>query len=184
MQKKQLYGWMIVNHFLNRPKFEELTHLFLDAAKSLNIHLVVKDNADRLVHCTSGGIKSFFPAKEKPDFVLFWDKDILLARYLEMQNIPVYNSSEAIQICDDKRLTHMALMRQSLPMPETIFAPMTYANIGFQTLDFLTGVRDRLGFPMIVKEAYGSFGEQVYLVEDEKELSCLMSKLTCTNILF
>ena len=101
-------GWLIVNGFLHTKKFSELTDLFLLAAKRCGVSLTVYTNCEILVDVQE-------KIKEKPDFVLFWDKDILLAKFLEKQKIPVYNSSEAIRICDDKRLTYLALQEKKIP---------------------------------------------------------------------
>lgn len=118
------------------------------------------------------------------DFILFWDKDIRLASYLEQLGYPVFNSSEAIAICDDKSLTHMCLHKAGIPMPRTILAPMTFANIGYNNLDFLQRVIVQLGFPMVVKECFGSFGMQVYLAHNEEELIEIISKIGGKPFLF
>lgn len=118
------------------------------------------------------------------DFILFWDKDIRLAAYLEQSGYPVFNSSEAIAICDDKSLTHMCLHKAGMPMPRTILAPMTYANIGYNNLDFLKRVVAQLGFPMVVKECFGSFGMQVYLAHNEEELIEIINKIGGKPFLF
>lgn len=34
-----------------------------------------------------------------------------------------------------------------------------------------------LGFPLVIKERFGSFGEQVYLVNDVEELKQLLTKV-------
>ncbi len=170
-------GCLIVNGFLQSEKFHELTVLFQKAAKKENIDLSVWKNTELLVD--TEGIRW----EEKPDFVIFWDKDILLAEYLENQGIPVYNSAKTIQVCDDKRKTHLALQKEKIPMPRTIFAPMTYENVGFTRIEFLERTKE-LGFPLIVKEAYGSFGAQVYLVNSESELREQIEKLFTTEILF
>ena len=69
-------GWLIVNGFLHTKKFSELTDLFLLAAKRCGVSLTVYTNCEILVDVQE-------KIKEKPDFVLFWDKDILLAKFLE-----------------------------------------------------------------------------------------------------
>lgn len=178
MMEKQKRGWLVVNGFLQSKKFDELTELFCRAAEQRGVRLQVIQNKECLVDT---GWRS---PKERPDFVIFWDKDILLAQYLEAQGIPVYNSSTCIAVCDDKRKTHLALYRKNLPMPQTIFAPMTYPNIGFSDFDFLEQISKKLRFPMVVKEAYGSFGNQVYLAENKKELLTLLKRLTSTELLF
>lgn len=170
-------GWLVVNGFLHSEKFDELADLFLRAAKKETVELLIKKNNDLLVDT---GIED----EDFPDFVIFWDKDILLAKSLEQRGIHVYNCSEAIAICDDKRKTHLALQRAQLPMPRTIFAPMSYEGIGFSDVDFLQAIINRLGFPIVIKEAFGSFGEQVYLVKEETELYSLVSRCKTTNLLF
>lgn len=170
-------GWLIVNGFLKTSKFEELTQMFVEAARECHIPLKVVDN-----HCFLAGEK--IPEEGKPDFVVFWDKDVLLAKFLENAGIKVFNSSEFISICDDKRKTFLALEHAGLPIPKTILAPMTYDKTDFSDLSFLPRIMDELGFPMVVKEAYGSFGEQVYKVDDEKQLYELIGRIPTTELLF
>lgn len=174
-------GWLIVNGFLNNDKFNDLTQLFCDAAKNQMIELRVVWNTELLVTL---GMPGTIQQKERPDFVIFWDKDILLAKYLESIGIRVFNCAFCIEVCDDKRRTHLALQKKRLPMPKTVFAPMTYDNIGFTQMDFLSLVEKELSFPMIVKEAFGSFGQQVYLVQDPKELISLVKSKKTTKLLF
>lgn len=173
-----MYGWIIVNGFLYTSKFSELTDLFMEAAKEHNIDLFVKTNSE----CFLGMFE--LSTEKKPDFVLFWDKDILLAKYLATCGIPVYNPAEGIEICDDKRKTALALSMHGLPQPLTFPAPMTYENIGFPQLDFLSQIQSKLHFPIIVKEAFGSFGQQVYLAKDHKELCALTKKLETVPFLY
>lgn len=82
-------GWLITNGFLRTKKFQELTDLFMLSASTHGIKLKEIPNT-KLLPGT--------PVRTKPDFVIFWDKDILLARYLEDLNIPVFNSSQFIRI--------------------------------------------------------------------------------------
>ena len=67
-------GWLIVNGFLHTKKFSELTDLFLLAAKRCGVSLTVYTNCEILVD-VQGKIK------EKPDFVLFWDKIFYLQNF-------------------------------------------------------------------------------------------------------
>ena len=119
-----------------------------------------------------------------PDFVLFWDKDIRLARHLEILGLPVFNSSKAIEACDDKRLTHILLQKENIPMPKTIIAPFTYNNIGYTNLEFLTKAEEKLLYPFVIKEAYGSFGQQVYLVNSHEEAVARIEKIGAKPMLF
>ncbi len=157
-------GLLIVNEFLRTSKFNEIHEWLMKAAAKQGIKMELKSNVEL--------IASIPLAKEEilADFILFWDKDVRLAYYLEQLGYPVFNSSRAIEICDDKSLTHLTLMKHNIPMPRTVIAPFTFANIGYTNYNFLKDAADLLGFPMIVKESFGSFGQQVYLINDEKEL--------------
>lgn len=169
--------WLVVNGFMNNKKFDELAEMFLAAAKDLSLELKVVANSDLLVD--TGRIPSCLP-----EAAVFWDKDIWFARYLEIQGVPVFNNSRCIEVCDDKRKTHLCLLKEDIPMPQTMFAPMTYAKTAFENLDFLHFAGERLGFPMVVKEAFGSFGEQVYLAGDEEELFRIVKTCATTELLF
>lgn len=188
---KTIQGWLITNGFLNSEKFDELTALFLDSARRQGVSLISLKNTDILpelsvdIHEKCSDRESHPVAGlPRPDFVLFWDKDVLLAEYFENMGIRVYNSSLAIRLCDDKRRCHLALKKAGIPMPKTVFAPMTYSNIGFSNLDFLSEVKERLGFPMVVKAAFGSFGEQVWLANQEHQLLSILQQCQTTEILF
>ena len=170
-------GWLVVNGFLHSKKFDELTELFVMAAEKNNITLYVKRNNDILID-TACNLES------PPDFVIFWDKDIQLAKMLEMQEIRLFNSSQAIMICDDKRETCLMLQNAKISIPRTMIAPMTYDGVGFTSYDFLNQVEERLKYPLIVKEAFGSFGEQVYMAKNREELLTTISSCSTTKLLF
>lgn len=104
------------------------------------------------------------------DAVLFWDKDTRLAFALEAMGATVYNTAEAVRVCDDKSETHRLLAAHGIPMPETLLAPMTYLEADGAVEPFLCAAEAKLGFPLVVKECYGSLGEQVYLVHNGTEL--------------
>jgi RimK family alpha-L-glutamate ligase len=171
----RLKGWLIVNAFLHSDKFNELTEWFLISAGIRKITLTVYTNAELLV-----GVE----LTERPDFVLFWDKDVQLAQYLESYGIKVYNSSKSIAACDDKRLTFLTLRDSGIAMPKTILAPFTYQNIGYNKLNFIEQLEQELVFPMVLKEAFGSFGEQVYLINNSEELYEKIKLLSPKPLLF
>ncbi len=179
-------GWLIVNEFLQSNKFNEIHSWLLEAARKQKLDMHLKTNAQLLVDLSSEKKEDMYRlcGESQPDFILFWDKDIRLASYLEQLKFPVFNSSQAIAACDDKSLTHLALMRAGIPMPRTIIAPKTFDNIGYTNMDFLTEAADRLGFPMVVKECFGSFGQQVYLAKDLKELTVFLGKTGAKPVLF
>ena len=156
----------MVNGFLRGGKFGEPAEMMSAAADRLGIGLdIVTNNRLPLMVDTS--------EKMDTDFVLFWDKDVRAAMLLERTGSPVFNSSECIRICDDKSLTHIALSKNNVPSIPTMISPMTFDGIGYTDLSFLDGAEDSFGYPMVVKDCFGSFGQQVYLAHDRKELESL-----------
>lgn len=172
-------AWLVVNEFLQSNKFSEIASWLVEAAKRQQITLEIKTNAQLLVTL---GVE--IEKNEEIDFVLFWDKDIRLASHLEMLGYRVFNSSQAIATCDDKSLTHLKLQQENLAMPKTILAPMTYENIGYTNHNFLKEVEETLGYPMVIKECFGSFGMQVYLAKDGEELHTILGRIGAKPMLF
>lgn len=104
-------------------------------------------------------------ANNKPDVVIFLDKDVNGAALLEMKGYTLYNGSECIRICDDKALTYLTLYKSGLPIPKTVIAPKTYSSA--QQEDWCRKAAELIGYPIVIKECFGSLGMQVYLANDE-----------------
>ena len=171
-------GFLVVNEFLNQQKFNEIHTWLLQAAARLDIDMKLCTNADLLIDI------DLQPKQIETDFILFWDKDIRLAYYLEQLGYPVFNRAGAIEICDDKSLTHLTLMKEGIPMPRTLIAPKTFDNIGYTNYHFLEKAAERLGYPMVVKECFGSFGQQVYLAHDFDTLTEQVKTIGTRPMLF
>src|SRR5690606_541807 len=93
-----------------------------------NAHLF-KNN--ELMSVLSTSTLDLLSIDKKPDYVVFTDKDIYLARQLEYLNIPVFNSAHAIATSDDKIATYQELARKKLPIPKTIIAPKIFIEGSF-----------------------------------------------------
>lgn len=159
----QKHGWIIINDLhTTSPKFVETCDAFFDACKNNGVALTRKTNFD-FVDVLN---KNF----SKPDFVLFWDKDIRLARQLEKLNIRVFNKADAIEQCNDKSITYLKLLNCGINMPKTIIAPMVYYPQDWQNTSFVKNAEEALCYPIVAKECYGSFGKQVFLCANRKEL--------------
>ena len=167
-------GYLITNAFLKGETFSAVNNLYLDEAKRQGLELSLIPNADIPVAIENGTISTNLNA----DFAIFLDKDITLATALEKGGIRLYNRAESIRVCDDKSLTHLALSGHNIPMPKTIIAPKTFENIGFTDLSFLQKSAEIIGFPVIVKECFGSFGMQVYMANNLAELEQIVAKIS------
>ena len=172
-----MLGWLVVNSFIDSKKFHSLYGFLQNAARKFDVRLEMK-TGDRLL-CD---IESDFNGLPLPDFVLFWDKDIYLARRLEAKGLRLFNRASAVEICDNKILTSLAL-RGNVPLPKTVIAPKTFEGVGYCKKDFLRMAIDVLGLPLIIKEAYGSFGKQVYLATTYAEAEAIVDGLGCKEFL-
>lgn len=161
-------GWLIVNRFLNNGKFSELYDWLITAAGKAGSELTLKTNADITVRTDINSIVYPDLYTGRPDYVIFWDKDIRLARALEAAGLTLFNCADAIEACDDKSLT-CARLAGSVRMPATYSVPFTYEGPGYCNTDFLIQIEERMGFPFVLKECFGSFGEQVHLISTHEQ---------------
>lgn len=170
-------GLLFTNHFLASAHFDALYRLVEEAADACGVTLSRATGGDAVAPF------AHHPAKNA-DFVLFWDKDIAAARRIVRHGIPVFNSPDAIRVCDSKSETAEALLAKGIPTPRTLTAPMTYETVGYTKDDFVERAVSVLGLPIVIKECYGSFGEQVHLARSLAEAKEVVLKIGAKPILF
>ncbi|MER1999086.1 MAG: RimK family alpha-L-glutamate ligase [Lysinibacillus sp.] len=169
--------WIIYNGSLTSDKFVDQANLMAEAAAKYNIEAHVLKNTDLLIDLST-------PLQNKPDFVIFLDKDILLGNYLKQLDIPVFNDPEVIERCDNKAKQYLALATAGVRLPKTIIAPKIYKNFSIEHTDYYKRVIEQLGFPLIIKEAHGSFGMKVYLIENEEQFYDKVRTLSGIDFVF
>ncbi len=188
-------GTLITNSFLRTHKFAEHYEWLSDAAKKHGAEIDLMENADILAGYETDSIEKLQKLADENSFILYWDKDIRFGKLLEVvcreKNVPIYNSIEAIALCDDKSATYRKIWQwniqhssNKIPLVPSLVSPMTYPNIGYTNTDFLKKVTDTFDFPIVVKECFGSFGMQVYIAHDEKELLDITVKLAGKPLLY
>ncbi|MFV0361642.1 MAG: RimK family alpha-L-glutamate ligase [Suipraeoptans sp.] len=162
-----LKGWLIINEFWSSPKVKALSERLIISASEMGHELKKMTNSEVLskISLNENGIIQI-KGVNYPDFVLFWDKDVGLARLLEEMKIPLFNSSKSIEICDSKARTIIELANCSIKMPQTMIGPLRYVSENHIGTEFLEEAIDSLNFPFVAKECFGSFGEQVYLINN------------------
>ena len=163
-------GYLIVNSFMKTEKFVSLYEMLSAAFKKHNVDLMIKKASDI-------SLKVGEKLAEKPDFAIFWDKDIYLAERLENAGVRLFNSKRAVMLCDNKILMYQALQEKGIKIPKTFIAPKTFEGLEYSDRSFLKEVEKEIGYPMVIKEAYGSFGEQVYLANDEEEANKIIDSI-------
>lgn len=176
----KIYGWLIYNGGLKSPKYMELNTLYIRAAQKVGIELELVANNE--IYCFIQDNQSIIktPTTSKtPEFILFLDKDIRLAKQLEMLGYRLFNSREVIENCDDKILTFQTLANHGITLPKTLSSALVFNGTGDGEADcgFTSIIEEEFSYPIVIKEAFGSFGMQVYLVSNREELIAKQKEL-------
>lgn len=166
--------WIIYSKVVLRPGKNNAMSWMLDEAKNcqLDAEILFTEDitlmADKELAIYHKGLK-----KDLPDLVLTRCYDMPLLQQFEELNIPVYNSSQALNDCLNKWRTHQLLVKNNIPTPKTIFSKYEVSY------DFVKG---QLGLPFITKDNMGAKGEQVFLVRDE--LTFEEARVNCSQPLY
>ena len=171
---KNIRGLLVTNAFLKNGKFVEHYEWLREAARQQEIRLDLCDNA--MLHAIYG-MESDEAKLASYSFIIFWDKDIRLAkwmeRYCQKRGIPIFNTPEAV-----------AASEEAFSLIPSVVAPLTFAAVGYTDVDFLSSIEKQIGYPMVIKECFGSFGWQVYLAKDRVEALRYTKKLAGTPFLY
>jgi len=111
------------------------------------------------------------------DFIVYLDKDKYLSEALSLCGMRLFNSHEAVRVCDDKGQTVLRLANSGVNMPDTIFGALSFSEE-----DKIDGARadeiiKKLSLPVVVKESFGSMGKGVYKADSREELISIMEKV-------
>jgi ribosomal protein S6--L-glutamate ligase/gamma-F420-2:alpha-L-glutamate ligase len=118
------------------------------------------------------------------DFAVYLDKDKYQSQILESLGIKLFNSHDAIRVCDDKGTTYLALINKGVNLPKTMFGALCYNKDMPIDKNWANKIAQELGFPLIIKESFGSMGKGVYLANDFDELLSIMNELKLKPHLF
>ena len=162
-------GLVIINGFPSAEKFYAQGEKIRKAIQAEGIECDLVKNGEAYVMLTeTGEVKSSLG--EKYAFAVYLDKDKYLGRMLEKSGVRLFNRAHAVEVCDDKLLTYLALENSGLRLARTIPAPLCYTKGAKTNEEFLKSVAKNLGFPLVVKKSFGSFGNGVQLVHGMPEL--------------
>lgn len=169
--------WVVYNGSLTNDKFKDQAVLIKEAAERAGIVAILKKNYEVMMDLSCA-------FETQPDFIVFLDKDILLAKYLKNKGIRIFNDPDVIATCDNKAYQYLQLAKHEIPMPRTIVAPKVYPTFTIEKSGYYEGVLKALGLPMIIKEGHGSFGMRVYLIETEDEFYKKVDSLRGVDYIF
>ena len=166
------FGWMLVkDRFWESYETNRLIEEF--QKQDIEIQLVDPNTIDIFVNKDNkksilvNGLESDLPKFVFPrtgSGTSYYIKAVI--RHFERMDIPVINSSDAIDNVKDKLYTHQILAQSNLDIPKTMLLRHPI------DVDF---VEKNIGFPVIVKKISGSYGRGVFLAENKKQLRQLVT---------
>lgn len=165
-------GLIIINGYTKYLSSINQANRLVEEFKLLNVDVEIKKSTDIIYYYSNNKYIVDLP---KYDFVIYLDKDKYLSRILFDNGYRLFNSPQSIEDCDDKMITHIKLSKHHIPMPNTIGAPLCYCESN--DYSFLDKVIEQINFPIVVKECYGSKGEQIYLAKNKEQLINIENKL-------
>lgn len=172
-------GAIIINGYPTEKKFftqgekiQKALHMLgveTDLVKNGDVYAIMQENGEVRIDKFS-----------TYDFVVYLDKDKYLGVMLEQAGLRLFNRARAVELCDDKASTYLALQGKGLRLAKTIPAPLCYNKKATVNEAFLRNVGEALGFPLVAKTSYGSFGAGVQLVHDMPHLKKVEQDLLLT----
>lgn len=163
---KPINGIIVVNGYYKSESYTDQTEKI---RKELGVYGINADIWENNKAITIG-------QKFDIDFAVFLDKDINLANILKNSGILVINNPKAIALADNKIKTAIELDKYGFELPKTIPSPLRYHYCGADR-EFLKQTAEILGYPVVVKNAYGSLGMQVFLAKTYDELVAIDEKI-------
>ncbi|PID82140.1 MAG: alpha-L-glutamate ligase [Clostridiales bacterium] len=169
-------GWIVYNDSLKISKIKTLVKELYNKAKARSWDIELVKSSEIVSYFNSFNKPKILCKKDLPDYVIFWDKDVLLAEHFELMGIRVFNSSESIAICDNKALMANKLASAGIRVPITIKSPLIFSE-KYDMSEYAKKAIEILGETLVLKQVYGSFGEQVFLINGLKELEKKIKEL-------
>ena len=155
-------GKILINAYLDSREYLYEAERLVEEFEKLGVDVSVVRLDEYPAIISDGKIDIGFSA----DFFVYLDKDKYVLTMLEKSGAKVFNNARAIQTCDDKMSTYIALSDSGVPMPKTLPGILCYN----QNEKIKEKIEKELAYPLIVKESYGSLGKRVYLVKNREEL--------------
>ena len=164
-----MQGVVIINAYPNGEKFIRQGERIAQELRLLGVETDVLRNGEIGV-CIDESGRAQVNMPKAYDFAVYLDKDKYLGKLLESKGLRLFNSASAVENCDDKMLTYLALLNQNVCVAKSIPAPLCYTRDAKVEEKFLSYVAETLGFPLVAKKSFGSFGMGVRLIHGMPEL--------------
>ncbi|MBO5851063.1 MAG: RimK family alpha-L-glutamate ligase [Clostridia bacterium] len=174
-------GLIIINGYSTLSSSINQAKRLEEEFKKLGVEITILKNDALLCSIKNSNIDC---AIKNCDFCIYLDKDKYVSKMLESVGIRLFNSHESIRVCDDKMETYIALSSKGIPIVNTLPAPLCYTSDATVSKNLLDKVESEIGYPVIVKNSYGSLGSGVFKADNRQELEKIANNLISTPHLF
>ncbi len=175
-------GVILTNAYKDIPQTRSQCARLKEELEKLHVSIDIMRNDFFAANITSGG--DIASKLSGYDFCIYLDKDKYISYMLEKAGIRLFNSAQAIELCDDKMTTALALSNSGIPMPKTLPGLLCYDESAPLNEQALRIVEEELGYPVIVKSSFGSMGTGVFKAENFEQLKGAASALKMQPHLF
>lgn len=175
-------GVILTNAYKDIPQTRSQCVRLKEELEKLHVSIDIMRNNFFAANITSGG--EIASKLSGYDFCIYLDKDKYISYMLEKAGIRLFNSARAIELCDDKMTTALALSNSGIPMPKTLPGLLCYDEDAPLNEQALRIVEEELGYPVIVKSSFGSMGTGVFKAENFEQLKGAASALKMQPHLF
>ena len=173
-------GFVVVNAYSKAEEYLYQAKRLKKEFNKRNIEFDILSNDNFLLNIKDN---TFISKVSDYDFCVYWDKDKYILSMLEKIKMPLFNPVDAIISCDDKVMTYIELANHDLPLIDTLPGLLCYSKDEKIKEETIKEV-EKLGYPLVLKESYGSLGSGVYLIKNQEELRIMMEKVKCIPHLF
>ncbi len=163
-----MQGLVIINGYPNGAKFIRQGQRIADELNALGLKTRLVKNGD--IYAVINGEGAVSHNVGEYAFAVYLDKDKYLGKALEDCGLRLFNTPTAVELCDDKFSTYLALKSAGVRLLKSIPAPLCYTAEAKPNENFLKKVGEELGFPLVAKKSYGSFGAGVERIPGYAEL--------------
>ena len=175
-------GVILTNAYKDIPQTRSQCVRIKEELEKLHVSIDIMRNNFFAAYITSGG--EIASKLSGYDFCIYLDKDKYISYMLEKEGIRLFNSARAIELCDDKMTTALALSNSGIPIPKTLPGLLCYDEGAPLNEQALRIVEEELGYPVIVKSSFGSMGTGVFKAENFEQLKGAASALKMQPHLF
>ena len=147
-------GMVIINGYPSAEKFYRQGEKIRQAIEAAGVACDLIKNGDVYAWLSETGEAKASFAQEY-DFAVYLDKDKYLGQLLECAGMRLFNSARAVELCDDKLLTYIALRDSGLRLASVIPAPLCYTKGATPNEAFLSATAEKLGLHLA--QAFNSY---------------------------